>query len=146
MTQIEFDNKMREQHLKLKYVRECFGKLMSEEKQKMTKALSEIEIAHRLRVIELLADEKIDNREREIKLQKNSLEKRIEEQGIVDGYNMSISVLYEKKMKEEEDIHKEIKTIAKAFEKENKTNDLKDMISEMRQEIDRIKLAIRFKM
>ena len=74
------------------------------------------------------------------------LEKRIEEQGIVDGYNMSISVLYEKKMKEEEDIHKEIKTIAKAFEKENKNNDLKDMISEMRKEIDRIKLAIRFKM
>ena len=146
MIQIEFDNKMREQNIILKKVRELYGRRMSEEKQKLTKSLSEIEIAHRLRVIELLTDEEIDNREREIKLQKNLLEKRIEEQGIVDGYNMSISVLYEKKMKEEEDIHKEIKTIAKAFEKENKNNDLKDMISEMSKEIDRIKLAIRFKM
>lgn len=146
MIQIEFDNKMREQNIILKKVRELYGRRMSEEKQKLTKSLSEIEIAHRLRVIELLKDEEMDSRKREVLLQENILERARKMQKATEAYNEVISELKEKLEQEEENVQSKISSIAKEYERDMKEKGVMEMISEMRQEIDRIKLAIRFKM
>lgn len=150
MIQIEFDNQMREQNIILKKVRELYGRRMSEEKQKLTKSLSEIEIAHRLRVIELLKDEEMASLKREVLLQENLLERARKMQKATEAYNEVITGLKEKLEQEEENVQSKISSIAKEYEssrkEELKGKGLMEMISEMRQEIDGIKLAIRFKM
>lgn len=151
MKQIEFENQMREQRFNLKKVKEHYGRLMAEEKQKMTKALSEIEIAHRLRIIELLKDEEMESRKREVQLQENLLERKREEQKTTEAYNGTISELQDQLEKEEDNVHSKIRSIYKEYEESVRNTELNreremEMISEMKQEIDRIKLAIRFKM
>lgn len=150
MIQIEFENKMREQNFILKKVKELYGRRMSAEKQKLTKLLSEIEISHRLRVIELLKDEEMDSRKREVLLQENLLERARKMQKATEAYNEVITGLKEKLEQEEENVQSKISSIAKEYEssrkEELKEKGVMEQISEMRKEIDRIKLAIRFKM
>lgn len=150
MTQIEFDNQMREQNYILKKVRELYGRRMSEEKQKLTNSLSEIEIAHRLRVIELLTDEEMESRRREVLLQENVLKRARQMQKATEAYNEVITGLKEKLEQEEDNVQSKIRSIAKEYERTQKEalkeKGLMEMISELRQEIDGIKLAIRFKM
>lgn len=150
MTQIEFDNQMREQNYILKKVRELYGRRMSEEKRKLTNSLSEIEIAHRLRVIELLTDEEMESRRREVLLQENVLKRARQMQKATEAYNEVITGLKEKLEQEEDNVQSKIRSIAKEYERVQKEalkeKGLMEMISELRQEIDRIKLAIRFKM
>ena len=150
MIQIEFENKMREQNFILKKVKELYGRRMSAEKQKLTKLLSEIEISHRLRVIELLKDEEMDSRKREVLLQENILERARKMQKTTEAYNEVITGLKEKLEQEEENVQSKISSIAKEYERVQKEalkeKGLMEMISELRQEIDGIKLAIRFKM
>ena len=150
MIQIEFENKMREQNFILKKVKELYGRRMSAEKQKLTKLLSEIEISHRLRVIELLKDEDMDSRKREVLLQENILERARKMQKTTEAYNEVISELKEKLEQEEENVQSKISSIAKEYEssrkEELKEKGVMEQISEMRKEIDIIKLAIRFKM
>ncbi|MBO5132115.1 MAG: hypothetical protein J6C20_03490 [Paludibacteraceae bacterium] len=150
MIQIEFENKMREQNFILKKVKELYGRRMSAEKQKLTNSLSEIEIAHRLRVIELLKDEEMASRKREVLLQENLLERARKMQKTTEAYNEVITGLKEKLEQEEENVQSKISSIAKEYEssrkEELKEKGVMEQISEMRKEIDRIKLAIRFKM
>lgn len=146
MTQIEFDNQMREQNIILKKVRELYGRRMSEEKQKLTKSLSEIEIAHRLRVIELLTDEEMESRKREVQLQENLLKRKREELRTTEVYNTVISELKKQLEEKENLVLSTIISIAKEYERDMKEKGVMEQISELRKEIDRIKLAIRFKM
>ena len=146
MIQIEFDNQMREQNIILKKVRELYGRRMSEEKQKLTKSLSEIEIAHRLRVIELLKDEEMDSRKREVLLQENILERARKMQKTTEAYNEVITGLKKQLEEKENLVLSTIISIAKDYERDMKEKGVMEQISELRKEIDRIKLAIRFKM
>ena len=146
MIQIEFENKMREQNIILKKVKELYGRRMSAEKQKLTKLLSEIEIAHRLRVIELLKDEEMDSRKREVLLQENILERARKMQKTTEAYNEVITGLKEKLEQEEENIQSKISSIAKEYEssrkEELKEKGLKEMISELTRRIDCLEISM----
>lgn len=146
MIQIEFDNKMREQNFILKKVRELYGRRMSEEKQKLTKSLSEIEIAHRLRVIELLKDEEMASLKREVLLQENLLERARKMQKATEAYNEVITGLKEKLEQEEGNIQSKIRSIAKEYERvqkeELKEKGLKEMISELTRRIDCLEISM----
>ena len=146
MTQIEFDNKMREQNFILKKVRELYGRRMSEEKQKLTNSLSEIEIAHRLRVIELLKDEEMASLKREVLLQENLLERARKMQKATEAYNEVITGLKEKLEQEEENVQSKISSIAKEYEssrkEELKEKGLKEMISELTRRIDCLEISM----
>lgn len=146
MIQIEFDNKMREQNYILKKVRELYGRRMSEEKQKLTKSLSEIEIAHRLRVIELLTDEEMESRKREVLLQENLLERARKMQKTTEAYNEVITGLKEKLEQEEGNVQSKIRSIAKEYERvqkeELKEKGLKEMISELTRRIDCLEISM----
>lgn len=146
MIQIEFDNKMREQNFILKKVRELYGRRMSEEKQKLTKSLSEIEIAHRLRVIELLKDEEMDSLKREVLLQENLLERARKMQKATEAYNEVITGLKEKLEQEEGNVQSKIRSIAKEYERvqkeELKEKGLKEMISELTRRIDCLEISM----
>ena len=146
MIQIEFDNKMREQKFILKKVRELYGRRMSEEKQKLTKSLSEIEIAHRLRVIELLTNEEEESRRREVLLQENLLERARKMQKATEAYNEVITGLKEKLEQEEGNVQSKIRSIAKEYERvqkeELKEKGLKEMISELTRRIDCLEISM----
>ena len=146
MIQIEFDNKMREQNIILKKVRELYGRRMSEEKQKLTKSLSEIEISHRLRVIELLKDEEMDSRKREVLLQENILERARKMQKTTEADNEVISELKEKLEQEEENVQSKISSIAKEYERTQKEalkeKGLMEMISELTRRIDCLEISM----
>ena len=146
MIQIEFDNKMREQNYILKKVRELYGRRMSEEKQKLTKSLSEIEIAHRLRIIELLTDEEMESRKREVLLQENVLERARQMQKATEAYNEVITGLKEKLEQEEGNVQSKIRSIAKEYERvqkeELKEKGLKEMISELTRRIDCLEISM----
>ena len=146
MIQIEFDNKMREQNFILKKVKELYGRRMSAEKQKLTNSLSEIEIAHRLRVIELLKDEEMDSRKREVLLQENILERARKMQKTTEAYNEVITGLKEKLEQEEENVQSKIRSIAKEYEssrkEELKEKGLKEMISELTRRIDCLEISM----
>ena len=146
MIQIEFDNKMREQNFILKKVRELYGRRMSEEKQKLTKSLSEIEIAHRLRVIELLKDEEMASRKREVLLQENLLERARKMQKATEAYNEVITGLTEKLEQEEGNVQSKIRSIAKEYERDQKEElkekGLKEMISELTRRIDCLEISM----
>lgn len=146
MIQIEFENKMREQNIILKKVRELYGRRMSAEKQKLTKSLSEIEIAHRLRVIELLKDEEMDSRKREVLLQENLLERARKMQKTTEAYNEVITGLKEKLEQEEGNVQSKIRSIAKEYERtqkeELKEKGLKEMISELTRRIDCLEISM----
>ena len=146
MIQIEFENKMREQNIILKKVKELYGRRMSAEKQKLTKLLSEIEISHRLRVIELLKDEEMDSRKREVLLQENILERARKMQKTTEAYNEVITGLKEKLEQEEENIQSKISSIAKEYEssrkEELKEKGLKEMISELTRRIDCLEISM----
>jgi len=146
MIQIEFENKMREQNYILKKVRELYGRRMSEEKQKLTKSLSEIEIAHRLRVIELLTDEEMESRKREVLLQENLLERARKMQKTTEAYNEVITGLKEKLEQEEGNVQSKIRSIAKEYERvqkeELKEKGLKEMISELTRRIDCLEISM----
>lgn len=146
MIQIEFENKMREQNYILKKVRELYGRRMSEEKQKLTKLLSEIEISHRLRVIELLKDEEMDSRKREVLLQENILERSRKMQKTTEAYNEVIIGLKEKLEQEEENVQSKISSIAKEYEssrkEELKEKGLMEMISELTRRIDCLEISM----
>ena len=146
MTQIEFDNKMREQNFILKKVRELYGRRMSEEKQKLTNSLSEIEIAHRLRVIELLKDEEMASLKREVLLQENLLERARKMQKATEAYNEVITGLKEKLEQEEENVQSKISSIAKEYEssrkEELKEKGLMEMISELTRRIDCLEISM----
>ncbi len=146
MIQIEFDNQMREQNIILKKVRELYGRRMSEEKQKLTKSLSEIEIAHRLRVIELLKDEEMASLKREVLLQENLLERARKMQKATEAYNEVITGLKEKLEQEEENVQSKISSIAKEYEssrkEELKGKGLMEMISEMTRRIDCLEISM----
>lgn len=146
MIQIEFENKMREQNFILKKVKELYGRRMSAEKQKLTKSLSEIEIAHRLRVIELLKDEDMDSRKREVLLQENILERARKMQKTTEAYNEVITGLKEKLEQEEGNVQSKIRSIAKEYERtqkeELKEKGLKEMISELTRRIDCLEISM----
>lgn len=146
MIQIEFENKMREQNYILKKVKELYGRRMSEEKQKLTKSLSEIEIAHRLRIIELLTDEEMESRKREVLLQENVLERARQMQKATEAYNEVITGLKEKLEQEEENVQSKISSIAKEYEssrkEELKEKGLKEMISELTRRIDCLEISM----
>ena len=146
MIQIEFENKMREQNYILKKVRELYGRRMSEEKQKLTKSLSEIEIAHRLRIIELLTDEEMESRKREVLLQENVLERARQMQKATEAYNEVITGLKEKLEQEEGNVQSKIRSIAKEYERvqkeELKEKGLKEMISELTRRIDCLEISM----
>ena len=146
MTQIEFDNKMREQNFILKKVRELYGRRMSEEKQKLTNSLSEIEIAHRLRVIELLKDEEMASLKREVLLQENLLERARKMQKATEAYNEVITGLKEKLEQEEENVQSKISSIAKEYERTQKEalkeKGLMEMISELTRRIDCLEISM----
>ena len=146
MIQIEFENKMREQNYILKKVRELYGRRMSEEKQKLTKSLSEIEIAHRLRIIELLTDEEVESRKREVLLQENLLEIARKMQKTTEAYNEVITGLKEKLEQEEGNVQSKIRSIAKEYERvqkeELKEKGLKEMISELTRRIDCLEISM----
>ena len=146
MIQIEFDNKMREQKFILKKVRELYGRRMSEEKQKLTKSLSEIEIAHRLRVIELLTNEEEESRRREVLLQENLLERARKMQKATEAYNEVITGLKEKLEQEEGNVQSKIRSIAKEYERDQKEElkekGLKEMISELTRRIDCLEISM----
>ena len=146
MIQIEFDNKMREQNFILKKVRELYGRRMSEEKQKLTKSLSEIEIAHRLRVIELLTNEEVESRRREVLLQENLLERARKMQKATEAYNEVITGLKEKLEQEEGNVQSKIRSIAKEYERDQKEElkekGLKEMISELTRRIDCLEISM----
>lgn len=146
MIQIEFENKMREQNFILKKVRELYGRRMSEEKQKLTKLLSEIEIAHRLRVIELLTNEEVESRRREVLLQENLLERARKMQKATEAYNEVITGLKEKLEQEEGNVQSKISSIAKEYERvqkeELKEKGLKKMISELTRRIDCLEISM----
>lgn len=146
MIQIEFDNQMREQNIILKKVRELYGRRMSEEKQKLTKSLSEIEIAHRLRVIELLKDEEMASLKREVLLQENLLERARKMQKATEAYNEVITGLKEKLEQEEENVQSKIRSIAKEYERTQKEalkeKGLMEMISELTRRIDCLEISM----
>jgi hypothetical protein len=146
MIQIEFDNKMREQNFILKKVRELYGRRMSAEKQKLTKSLSEIEIAHRLRVIELLTDEEVESLRREVLLQENLLERARKMQKTTEAYNEVITGLKEKLEQEEGNVQSKISSIAKEYEssrkEELKEKGLMEMISELTRRIDCLEISM----
>ena len=146
MTQIEFDNKMREQNFILKKVRELYGRRMSEEKQKLTNSLSEIEIAHRLCVIELLKDEEMASLKREVLLQENLLERARKMQKATEAYNEVITGLKEKLEQEEENVQSKISSIAKEYERTQKEalkeKGLMEMISELTRRIDCLEISM----
>lgn len=146
MIQIEFENKMREQNFILKKVKELYGRRMSAEKQKLTKLLSEIEISHRLRMIELLKDEEMDSRMREVLLQENILERARKMQKATEAYNVVITGLKEKLEQEEENVQSKISSIAKEYEssrkEELKEKGLKEMISELTRRIDCLEISM----
>jgi hypothetical protein len=146
MIQIEFDNKMREQNFILKKVRELYGRRMSAEKQKLTNSLSEIEIAHRLRVIELLTNEEVESRRREVLLQENLLERARKMQKTTEAYNEVITGLKEKLEQEEGNVQSKISSIAKEYEssrkEELKEKGLMEMISELTRRIDCLEISM----
>lgn len=146
MIQIEFENKMREQNIILKKVKELYGRRMSAEKQKLTKLLSEIEISHRLRVIELLKDEEMASLKREVLLQENLLERARKMQKATEAYNEVITGLKEKLEQEEENVQSKISSIAKEYEssrkEELKGKGLMEMISEMTRRIDCLEISM----
>lgn len=146
MIQIEFENKMREQNFILKKVKELYGRRMSAEKQKLTKLLSEIEISHRLRVIELLKDEEMDSRKREVLLQENILERARKMQKTTEAYNEVITGLKEKLEQEEENVQSKISSIAKEYERVQKEKlkekGLMEMISELTRRIDCLEISM----
>lgn len=146
MIQIEFENKMREQNIILKKVKELYGRRMSAEKQKLTKLLSEIEISHRLRVIELLKDEEMDSRKREVLLQENILERARKMQKTTEAYNEVITGLKEKLEQEEENVQSKISSIANEYEssrkEELKEKGLMEMISELTRRIDCLEISM----
>lgn len=146
MIQIEFENKMSEQNFILKKVKELYGRRMSEEKQKLTKLLSEIEIAHRLRIIELLKDEEMDSRKREVLLQENVLERARLMQKATEAYNEVITGLKEKLEQEEGNVQSKIRSIAKEYERDQKEKlkekGLKEMISELTRRIDCLEISM----
>lgn len=146
MIQIEFDNKMREQNYILKKVRELYGRRMSEEKQKLTNSLSEIEIAHRLRVIELLTDEEMESRRREVLLQENVLKRARQMQKATEAYNEIITGLKEKLEQEEDNVKSKIRSIAKEYERTQKEalkeKGLMEMISELTRRIDCLEISM----
>lgn len=146
MIQIEFDNKMREQNYILKKVRELYGRRMSEEKQKLTNSLSEIEIAHRLRIIELLTDEEMESRRREVLLQENVLKRARQMQKATEAYNEIITGLKEKLEQEEDNVQSKIRSIAKEYERTQKEalkeKGLMEMISELTRRIDCLEISM----
>ena len=146
MIQIEFENKMREQNIILKKVKELYGRRMSAEKRKLTNSLSEIEIAHRLRMIELLKDEEMASLKREVLLQENLLERARKMQKTTEAYNEVITGLKEKLEQEEENIQSKISSIAKEYEssrkEELKEKGLKEMISELTRRIDCLEISM----
>lgn len=146
MIQIEFDNKMREQNYILKKVRELYGRRMSEEKQKLTNSLSEIEIAHRLRIIELLTDEEMESRRREVLLQENVLKRARQMQKATEAYNEVITGLKEKLEQEEDNVQSKIRSIAKEYERTQKEalkeKGLMEMISELTRRIDCLEISM----
>lgn len=146
MIQIEFENKMREQNFILKKVRELYGRRMSAEKRKLTNSLSEIEIAHRLRMIELLKDEEMASLKREVLLQENLLERARKMQKTTEAYNEVITGLKEKLEQEEENVQSKIRSIAKEYEssrkEELKEKGLKEMISELTRRIDCLEISM----
>jgi|GEM_PF-5934733 len=147
MIQIEFENKMREQNYILKKVRELYGRRMSEEKQKLTKSLSEIEIAHRLRIIELLTDEEMESRKREVLLQENVLERARQMQKATEAYNEVITGLKEKLEQEEENVQSKISSNAKEYESSKKEElkekkRLMEMISELTKRLDCLEISM----
>lgn len=147
MIQIEFDNKMREQNYILKKVRELYGRRMSEEKQKLTNSLSEIEIAHRLRIIELLTDEEMESRRREVLLQENVLKRARQMQKATEAYNEVITGLKEKLEQEEDNVQSKIRSIAKEYERTQKEElkkgkGLMEMISELTRRIDCLEISM----
>ena len=146
MIQIEFDNKMREQNYILKKIRELYGRRMSEEKQKLTKSLSEIEISHRLRIIELLTDEEMESRRREVLLQENVLKRARQMQKATEAYNEVITGLKEKLEQEEDNVQSKIRSIAKEYERTQKEalkeKGLMEMISELTRRIDCLEISM----
>ena len=146
MIQIEFENKMREQNIILKKVKELYGRRMSAEKRKLTNSLSEIEIAHRLRMIELLKDEEMASLKREVLLQENLLERARKMQKTTEAYNEVITGLKEKLEQEEENVQSKIRSIAKEYEssrkEELKEKGLKEMISELTRRIDCLEISM----
>lgn len=146
MIQIEFDNKMREQNYILKKVRELYGRRMSEEKQKLTNSLSEIKIAHRLRIIELLTDEEMESRRREVLLQENVLKRARQMQKATEAYNEIITGLKEKLEQEEDNVQSKIRSIAKEYERTQKEalkeKGLMEMISELTRRIDCLEISM----
>ena len=146
MIQIEFDNKMREQNYILKKVRELYGRRISEEKRKLTNSLSEIEIAHRLRIIELLTDEEMESRRREVLLQENVLKRARQMQKATEAYNEVITGLKEKLEQEEDNVQSKIRSIAKEYERTQKEalkeKGLMEMISELTRRIDCLEISM----